>query len=464
MSFVTDTVGALKQYGKVRRPPGPFGEIVMGNGPALLRDPLSLYLAAQKTYGNIVWFRAMPPFSWYMVTEPHDIEHVLVTRQKNYVKGDFFLRALKPILGRGLFTNEGESWLQQRRLIQPTFHRGHVTALADTILRPTAARLDAWEAIAASGEPIDMLDEMTRLTLQVAGLSMFGTDVSDEANEIARSARVVFAYASYRLNEPFPWPLAVPNARNQAFKRALHDLDSVVYAIIQRRRREGSERNDLLALLMNAQDADTGAKMSDLELRDEIVTLLLAGHETTAATLSWVWYLLALNPEAETTLHAELDSVLAGRAPTAEDVPNLPYTDHVIQEALRLYPPAWGMPRQAVEEDELSGYKIPPGAVLNLCTWVTHRRPDLWEHPERFDPDRFSPERSADRPRFTFLPFGGGARQCVGSSLALLESRLVLASAAQRYRARLVPGHPVIPDPTFTLRPRYGVRMTLHAR
>jgi cytochrome P450 len=444
-------------------PPGPRGHWLLGVGPAAALDPLRLYVEAWRKYGDVVRLRAIPSFSWYLVTHPRDIEHVLVHNQRNYVKGGFFRRALVPLLGNGLFTNEGDSWLAQRRLIQPAFHRGHVTALADTIVGPTEAIVERWQAIAATGQRVDVLDEMTRLTLQIAGLSLFGADLTGAASGIGAASRVVFEQANHRLNTPFPLPDWVPTSRNRRFVRARHVLDQAVFSIVEQRRREPSPRHDLLALLMDARD-ESGAGMTDRQLRDEVVTLMLAGHETTAATLAWTWYLLSENPEAAERLASELDSVLAGRTPTVEDLARLPYTEMVILESMRLYPPAWGVPRQSLVEDELGGYRLPAGAMLAIGTHVTHRRPDFWEEPERFDPERFSPERSASRPRFAYLPFGGGARQCVGSSFAMLESRLVLAILAQRFRPRLVPGHPVVPDPTFTLRPRFGLPMTPEAR
>lgn len=443
-----------------RVPPGPRGHVLFGSGPDLIRDPLDVYLKAQREYGDVVKIRVIPPYFWYLVVHPRDLEHVLVHNQKNYFKGDLFRRALTPLLGNGLFTNEGESWLAQRRLIQPTFNRNHVTALADTIVGPAQATVERWEQIAATGRPVDVLDEMTRLTLQVAGLSLFGTDLTGAASAIGEASRIVFEHASYRLNSLLPLPEWVPTGRNRRFVRARRVLDDAVFAMIAQRRRDGSKRNDLLALLMAARDED-GSSMTDTQLRNEVVTLMLAGHETTAATLAWTWYLLSEHPDEAAKLHDELDNVLGGRAPTVEDLPRLPFTEMVIQESMRLYPPAWGIARQSLADDELGGYRLPAGSILALGTYVTHRLPAFWDEPDRFDPERFTPERSAGRPRFAYLPFGGGARQCVGASFAMLESRLVLATLAQRFRPQLVPGHPVVTDATFTLRPRHGLRMTI---
>jgi cytochrome P450 len=443
--------------------PGPRGHFLWGSGPDVARDPLTLYTNARQTYGDVVRLRAIPPFSWYLVAHPRDIEHILVHNQRNYTKGTFFRRALVPLLGNGLFTSEGDSWLAQRRLIQPTFHRGHVTALADTIIGPTLAAVERWQRLAERGEPVSMVDEMTALTLRIAGLSLFGADLAGTVSRIEAASRIVFEQANYRLNTILPPPEWVPTRRNRRFMQARRVLDEAVYSIVEQRRRDGGEHHDLLALLMDVRD-ESGAAMSDRQLRDEVVTLLLAGYETTAAALSWTWYLLSVNPEEEEKLMTELDSVLAGRVPTVDDLSRLPHTEMVVQESMRLYPPAWGVPRQAIAEDVIGGYRLPAGSVVAIGTWVTHRHPDFWEEPERFDPERFTPARSAGRPRFAYLPFGGGARQCVGSSFAMLETRLVLATLAQRFRARPVSGHPVVPDPTFTLRPRFGLPMTIQAR
>jgi cytochrome P450 len=308
-----------------------------------------------------------------------------------------------------------------------------------------------------------VLDEMTRLTLQVAGLSLFGTDLTGTASAIGSASRIVFEHASYRLNSAFPLPEWVPTRRNRRFVRARRILNDAVFAMIGERRRSGSDRQDLLALLMAARDED-GSSMTDVQLRDEVVTMMLAGHETSAATLAWTWYLLSEHPDVAEKLTAELDAVLGGRTPTVDDLARLPYADMVIHESLRLYPPAWGIARQSLADDELGGYHLPAGSILALGTYVTHRLPEFWEEPHRFEPERFTPERSAGRPRCAYLPCGAGARQCVGASFALLEARLVLATLAQRFRPRLVSGHPVATDATFTLRPRHGLRMTIEAR
>jgi cytochrome P450 len=266
------------------------------------------------------------------------------------------------------------------------------------------------------------------------------------------------------MNHAFALPASWPTRRNRKFARAKQLLDAMVFTLIDERRRSGEDRGDLLSMLLRARDEDTGEGMSDEQLKDEAMTLILAGHETTGAALSWTWYLLSLNPEARFKLHAELDHVLGGREPNLEDLERLPYARGTFSESMRLYPPAWGQPRETIAEDVLGGYHIPARAFINLSQWVTHRHPDFWENPESFDPERFSPERSAGRHRYAYFPFGGGARGCIGNNFALMEAHLVLAKLAQRFTLDLVPGHPVEPDPTFTLRPRHGMRMKITVR
>lgn len=414
----------------------------------------------------MVELRLLPGISTHLVTHPDGVEHVLKRNQKNYRKSDIFVRPVSLLAGRGLLTNEGESWLRQRRLAQPAFHRKRLAALAALMANSaeqTALRLTERQ----SQEPkpvIDVLGEITRLTLGIASQALFSIDYSDDADRVGSAVRVAFEHINFRMNTPFALPLKIPTPRNRCFLHARQTLDNLVYDLIRERKRTGEHPGDLLSMLMDAHDEETGEGMSDRQLRDEVLTLLIAGHETTSAALAWTWYLLALHPGAETRLHAELARVLGGRTPAAEDLPALPYTRMVIDESLRLYPPAWGQPRQAINEDRIGDYRIPAGALVTLSQWVTHRHPDFWENPEAFDPERFTPERSAGRPVFAYFPFGGGARGCIGASFALMEAQLILATLAQRFRLELVPGYPVKPDPTFALRPLGGLLMRVRAR
>jgi cytochrome P450 len=308
---------------------------------------------------------------------------------------------------------------------------------------------------------------MMRLTQRTAGLAFFNLDLNNEADTVGRTFTMLLALLLKYSFFPFP-PLWVPTPRNRRLQAGLETLNKVVYGIIAERRKRashpGMDTGDLLSMLLAARDEETGEGMSDQQLRDEVMTLLIAGYETTSVALSWTWYLLSQHPNVEQRLHAELDRVLGGQVPTVDSLDKLPYTRMVIQEAMRLYPPAFGLTRRAIAEDEIGSYRIEANSIIFVSQYCTHRHPAFWEEPEVFDPERFTPERSAGRPRFAYFPFGGGPRQCIGNNFAIMEAQLVLATIAQRYYLRLVPGHPVEPQVLVTMRPRYGLPMTLHPR
>jgi cytochrome P450 len=301
---------------------------------------------------------------------------------------------------------------------------------------------------------------MTRLTFQIVGRSLFGVDLSDDTGRVSRSFTYANQYIAELTSRPFsPLLIRLPSPGNRRLRAAIKELDEVVYKIIDERRRRGQETGDLLSMLMSARDEDTGEAMDDAQVRDEVMTLMLAGHETTANALTWTWYLLSQNPAAEVKLHEELRRVLAGRSPTFEDLPGLKYTRMVIEEALRLYPPAYVISRLTGSADRVGYYHLPAGSSLLLSPYLTHRHPDFWPDPEKFDPERFNPDQPSDRPRYAYLPFGGGPRQCIGNTFAMTEAQLVLATMAQRVRLSLVHGHPVEFEPLITLRPKFGMKM-----
>jgi cytochrome P450 len=449
---------------RASRPPGPRTLSPLSSATALQRDPVRFALEIWNRYGDVVNFRFL---FWpaYVLYHPDYVKHVLQENHRNYNKNFPNMKAARELFGNGLFTSDGESWLRQRRLMQPSFHHKRLTGFGWLMSEATATMLERWQRTAPGDTPLDISVEMARLSLRIAGLSLFSLDLSNEANMLGRTFTTLGPLISKYANLPFP-PLWVPTPSNRRLLTGLNTLNTVVYAIIEERRKQPVDTNtgDLLGMLLSAQEEETGEGMSDQQLRDEVLTLLLAGHETTAAALSWTWYLLSQHPEVECRLHAELDTVLGGRLPTVEHLDTLPYTRMVIQEALRLYPPAFGFTRFAVAEDEIGGYPIPVNSVMFLSAYCTHRHPAFWEEPEVFDPERFTPERSADRPRFAYFPFGGGPRQCIGNAFAMMEAQLVLAMVGQRYALRLVPGHPVEPQVLLTMRPRYGLPMTLHPR
>ena len=445
-------------------PPLMPGGLLFGSGPEAVADPLALYTRAQRTLGDVVRLRGIPGISWYLITHPSGVEHVLKTRGRNYRKPDRFNAPVRMLAGNGILAAEGDTWLQNRRLMQPAFHRQRLAGLVAQMAESAERAAERWARLADEGAEVEIGEEMLRLTLRIVGTTLFSHDLSGEANTLGRAIRTAFPWVSRRMTLPFAPPIWVPTRENREFAAARDVVHRTVDAMIQERRRTGGERPDLLQMLLDAQDAETGARMDDRQVRHEALTLMIAGHETAAASLSWMWYLLARTPGAAGTLRKELDSVLGGRTPGADDLARLPYTRAVFDETLRLYPPAWGQPRESVEEDEIGGCRIPARNIVMVCQWVTHRRPDLWERPDEFVPDRFTGAAREAIVPWSYYPFGGGARQCIGNAFAIMEAQVILATLAQRYQPELVPGQEVVPDATFTLRPRHGVRMRIRRR
>jgi cytochrome P450 len=429
----------------------------------LTSDPLGLYTRAWKEHGDFVRLRVLPGVHFYLLAHPEHVEHVLATNHKNYRKPDSFNNSARLLAGTGLLTDEGPSWLRRRKLVQPAFARARLAALDVPVARATEAMLGRWER-AGDGQVLDILPEMMRLSLAIAGLALFSADVSDEADELGRAYREAFAYISHRMNHPFAPPAWLPTPRNRRFAHSKARLDRVVLGLIAGRRGGRESRDDLLAMLMAARDEGSHDGLSDRQLLDEALTLLTAGHETVGAALAWTWHLLAQHLEVQRELHAEVAAVLGGRTPTTADLPRLPLCRAVFEEAMRLYPPAWGLPREAIGEDEVGGYRIPARSVFILAQFLIHRHPEFWEEPDAFRPARFLGEPPAGRPRFAYFPFGGGPRVCIGAQFATIEATLALATIARSYRMDAVPDAPVVPDPTFTLRPRPGVRVILRRR
>ncbi|HTT77933.1 MAG TPA: cytochrome P450 [Candidatus Binataceae bacterium] len=423
-----------------------------------MRNPLQTIGRDWPRYGDVTRYRfgAMQVF---LVVHPDGVKRVLQENHRNYVKS-FDYQILKRLLGEGLLTSEGRLWLRQRRLMAPMFHRQRIAEFGATMVDCTLKMLDQWNSLASTGNTFDACSEMMRLTLEIVARVLFKVEIGGElAHEIGRDVTIANErFGQFDLGTLLPW---LPTLRNLQFRRATRSLNAIVGGIIASRRRIGQDRGDLLSLLLSARDEDTGEAMSDQQIRDEVVTLILAGHETTANALAWTWYLLSQNPEVELKLHAELAEVLGGRTPAVADLPNLRYTSKVIDESMRLYPPAWSVGRSPIADDEILGFHIPKGSTVMLSQWLTHRHPDFWEDPERFDPERFKPARADNRPRYAYFPFGGGPRQCIGNAFALTEANLILAAVAQKYRLRLVPGQRVEPLALVTLRSRYGLKMTL---
>lgn len=434
-------------------PPRLPGGLLLGSGPEAIGDPLGFYPRAQRELGDVVRFRGAPGLRWFLVSHPDHVEHVLRGNQRNYRKPGRFTGPVRAVIGRGLLANDGESWLRQRRLMQPAFHRTRLGAFVRQMADAAEASAARWDAHARAGTPVDVGAEMLRTTLRVVGTTLFSTDIAEGAERTRAAVEGVLAHLNRRLNLPVTLPEWVPTTRNRRFRRALAVLDGLVYGMIRERRAHGGAGGDLLGMLLEARDADTGERMSERQVRDEALTLVLAGHETTAAALGWSWHLLMRHPEALRRLRAEADEVLGGRAPEADDLPRLRWTRAVFDEALRLYPPAWALPRESVADDVVGGFRVPGGSLLVVCAWVTHRRADLWDEPERFRPERFLDDGEGGVTPFSYYPFGAGARQCIGTHFALMEAQVVLATLAQRFRLAPVSGREVPTDATFTLRP-----------
>jgi cytochrome P450 len=442
--------------------PGPAGFPVLGNLPYMWGDPLSYLLKSALEHGDIVRLEFGPKTA-HLLTHPDHIKYVLQDNQKNFSKETRGFITLRTFLGMGLLTADGDTWLRQRRIAQPAFHRQKTAALGASMVRTAEAAAERWGHLVDRGRPIDVASEMMKLTLRIAGETLLSTDVSAEAETVGRSLTIMLREVRRRITASYSIPISIPTRRNRQLNEAMGALDRLVYRMINERRRSGGGPEDLLSMLLNARDADTGEAMNDKQLRDEVLTIFVAGHETTANALAWTFYLLSKYPAAARRIRAELAEVLGGRSPSVEDLPRLKYTAMVLDEAMRLYPPAWMFTRAARENDEIGGYFIPKTSFLFLSPYIVHRKPSLWEDPEGFDPERFAPERAASIPRFAYFPFGGGPRQCIGNTFAIMESVLLLAVFMQKYRLDLVPGHPVEPEPLVTLRPKHGVLMTVHA-
>jgi cytochrome P450 len=344
--------------------------------------------------------------------------------------------------------------------VQPAFHRDRLLRYASDMVTCAERARNTW----APGAQLDIHQEMTRLTLAIVGRTLFSADVSSDADEIGRAMTQIFELFDTLLLPFSDWIQKLPIPPVRRFEKARDQLDKIVYGLIAERRASGKDAGDLLSMLLLAQDESDNAQMTDKQVRDEALTLLIAGHETTANALTWTWYLLSQNPEVEARMHAEIDSALGGKSPGFDDVPSLPYTSGVFAESLRLYPPAWAIGRRAREDYSIGGYAIPAKSILLMSPWVVHRDPRWWPEPERFNPDRWQPDEVATRPKFAYFPFGGGARVCIGERFAWAEGVLVLATIAQRWKMRLVPGHPVETRAVITLRPKYGMKMTLEPR
>lgn len=426
---------------------------------AYRRGPLPFFQNLAEKYGDISYFKLGPQEAFFL-NHPDLIKDVLVTNNQNFMKGLALQRA-KRMLGEGLLTSEGEFHRRQRRLAQPAFHRARTRAYATVMTEYGAQMRASWR----DGTTLDISEEMMRLTLAIVGKTLFDADVESDAPEVGEAMSVVMDLFNTITIPFFELLQKLPLPQLRRFDSARAKLDAIIFRMIEERRRSGKDRGDLLSMLLLAQDEEgDGGRMTDAQLRDEAMTIFLAGHETTANALTWTWYLLSQSPEVETKLHEEIDQVLGGRLPTAEDVARLRYTEMVLAESMRLYPPAWAIGRMALHDCEIGGYVVRRRSLVLLSQYVMHRDARYFSNPLRFDPERWTPEARESRPQFSYFPFGGGPRRCIGESFAGMEGILLLATLAQQWQMRLAPNHVVALRPVITLRPKHGMRMTVQQR
>lgn len=439
------------------QPRSPQGHFLLGNLSDFTRDTLAFMLDLRQ-YGDLVKWK-FGPFPAYSVNSPALLHQMLVADAEHYLKDRTSRMILNPVLGEGVFTSNGDFWKRQRKLVAPAFHTRRVGAYGEVMVDYAERLTERWH----EGATLDIDHEMTLLTMEVISKTLFDAQVGAETEAISEQITIMLTILNHRFDSLFPTPLWLPTPENRAFKAAIAKLDEIVARFIEARRASGEDKGDLLSMLLLARD-DDGSPMSDKQVRDEAITLFGAGHETTANALTWTWYLLSQHPEVEAALHDELARVLGGRKPRIEDLANLPYTEMIIKEALRLFPPAFAVVREAADEVTLGGYTLPKGSIIMGNIYGIQRDERYFPDPERFDPERFSPENEKNIPKYAYLPFGGGPRVCLGNAFAMMEARLVLATIAQKYRLALAPGHQVIPQRVFTLRSKYGMKMVATQR
>ena len=426
------------------------------------RNMLEFIRDNARTYGDLVTYRLGGELV-FLVSDPNHVKDILVTHNRNFTKSRGLERT-KRLLGNGLLTSEGATHLRQRRLMQPAFHRERIAGYGRTMAEYADRARTRW----TGGATLDVAQEMMRLTLSIAGKTLFDVDIERQAAEVGRAMNDVME-SFWTSMLPFPDLLErMPIPRLRRARAARGQLDAIIYGMIAERRASGRDHGDLLSMLLNAQDDEAGGDaaggMTDKQVRDEAMTILLAGHETTANALTWTWYLISQSPDVEARLQQEVDRVLQGRLPTVGDLPALGLVEKVVTEAMRLYPPAWIVGRRAIAEYPIGEYVAPPRAIMIMSPWILHRDARYFPDPDRFHPDRWTPEFKAALPQFAYFPFGGGPRRCIGESFAWMELALVVATIAQQWTLRLVPGHPVEPQPVVTLRTKHGMKMTLAAR
>lgn len=437
--------------------PGPRGLPLLGVMPEMVSDMLGLFMNTTRDYGGIAQFKLLNK-SYLLVTSPDYVKYILQDNYKNYIRGRS-VETGRVLLGNGLPLIDGDFWLRERRMLQPAFHRERLGKLVDTIITVIDTFMQDWAEKARQNQTLDLDGEMMRLTLTVIIKSMFRSPIEEQIPSLSHAFQVASKFMLWRSQQMVQLPLSVPLPRHIEYNRALKVLNDTIFPRIAAARKHPAD--DLLGMMLEMRDADTGEGLSDAQARDEIVTIFFAGHETTAATMAWAFYLLSQHPDIEERLRAEVQSVLDGHAPTFADLPKLVYMQQVLNEVLRLYPAAYLFAREALADDVLDGYPIPANTLIFISPYVGHRDSNYWPDPERFDPERFTPQQVASRLRHVYYPFGEGPHVCIGNNFALTEMQLILSMALQRFRLRLVPNHPIALKPEATLRPKYGMKMTV---
>ncbi len=433
---------------------------LLGNTLAFVRNPLVILNTLQQRYDRLVHLR-IGGRNQYLVLQPDDAKHVLQENHRNYGRSPAF-EVLKIFLGNGLLTSDGDFWRRQRRLAQPAFHRQRLAALAQTMISETADWIDELRPHNRH-QPVNVSQALMDVTMRIVCKTLFGADVTDQLSGLSTALDTLQHQANRRMLSPVRLPMAWPTPAHQQFRRAGTLVDAFIYGVIEQRRQSNTDDHpDLLAMLQRAQDEDTGERMSDQQLRDECVTLFGAGHETTAVSMAWTLHLLSQHPAVLARLQTEAQTVLGdARTPEPDLFRALPYAMQVIQESLRLFPPAWIMSRLAFANDPIGPYTIPAGATALVSPYLLHRNPAHWPKPDQFDPDRFAPGWEKERPSYAYLPFGGGPRLCIGNQFALMEMQIMLAMLVRTFSVMPVPGPPIDPQPLITLRPKRPVQVYL---
>ncbi len=439
-------------------PPGLKAGLLGGNFLQFRRDPTE-FLGKMADLGDVSFFK-MGSQNAFFINHPEMIRDLLVVNAQKFKKGRALQRA-KRLLGEGLLTSEGEAHLRQRRMIQPAFHRGRIAEYARSMVEYGEKMSATW----SDGDIRDIDQEMMHLTLQIVGKTLFNANVENDADEIGNAMSSILKLFNYLLLPYSEWLEKLPLPQSKRFRNARETLNSVIYGIIGERRRSGEDKGDLLSMLLAARDEDDGSAMTDEEIRDESMTLFLAGHETTANAMNWTWYLLSQNPEKEAKLHEELDNVLVTRPPTMDDLPNLKYTEAVLAESMRLFPPAWAIGRLSLEDHQFGGFNVPKGSLVLASPYVMHRDVRFWPDADKFIPERWFEQSIKEAgQKNIYLPFGGGVRRCIGESFAWTEGILLIASLARKWRLRLVPEQKIATQPMITLRPKFGLKMKIVKR